>query len=129
MRLWMLAVLCASAAAAETPMSPEAFDAWSRGKTLDYALGGQILGSEAYGPDRKVRDADTGGPCIDGSWFARGDEVCFVYDGREGEHCWRFWRDGDRVLARPATADPAGHPQVVTVSPEPLACAGPDVGV
>lgn len=110
-------------------MSPDDFDAWSVGKTLDYAVDGQVYGSEAYFPDRRVRDADTGGPCLDGSWFADGDAVCFVYPAREGTHCWLYWREGAAVFAKPVTASPEDPAQEVTEAATPLSCPGPDVGV
>lgn len=121
--------LAAEAASAETPMSPDEFDAWSVGKTLDYAVDGQVYGSEAYFPDHRVRDADTGGPCLDGSWHADGDAVCFVYPARDGTHCWLYWRDGDAVFAKPVTAAPEVPAQMVTEATSPLSCPGPDVGV
>lgn len=110
-------------------MTPEEFDAWSVGKTLDYSVDGQVYGSEAYFPGRQVRDADTGGPCLDGSWQADGDAVCFVYPARDGRHCWRFWREGEAVFASPLAADPTDPPQRVTVADAPLSCPGPEVGV
>lgn len=119
----------AQTATAQTPMSPEEFDAWSLGKTLDYSVDGQVYGSEAYFPGRRVRDADTGGPCLDGSWYADGAAVCFVYPARDGTHCWLYWRDGAAVLAKPLNAAPEDPAQEVTPAAQPLACPGPDVGV
>jgi hypothetical protein len=129
LRLSLLLCLIAPAANAEGAMSPEEFDTWSTGKTLAYSVDGVIYGSEAYFPDRKVRDADTGGPCLDGSWYADGDAVCFVYPARDGTHCWRYWREGEAVFAKSVAADPPDTPQRVTVADAPLACPGPDVGV
>jgi hypothetical protein len=129
MRLALLACLLASGAGAETLMTPDEFDAWSVGKTLDYSVDGQVYGSETYRPDRKVTDANINGPCVEGSWYADGDAVCFIYPSLEGTHCWYFWRDGDQVFAQPTNADPADPPQLVTEADSPLACPGPDVGV
>jgi hypothetical protein len=129
MRSFLALVLLAQAATAQTLMTPEEFDAWSLGKTLDYSLGGQVYGSEAYFADRRVRDADTGGPCLDGSWHAEGNAVCFVYPARDGTHCWLYWRDGAAVLAKPLNASDEDPAQLVTPAAQPLACPGPDVGV
>lgn len=129
MRLTAFLCLLATAAPAQTAMSPDEFDSWSTGKTLDYSVAGQVYGSEAYFPGRKVRDADTGGPCVDGSWYADGDAVCFVYPARDGTHCWRYWREGEAVFAKPVAAAPGDPAQSVTVADAPLACPGPDVGV
>lgn len=129
MRTVIALILTAPAALAQTAMTPNDFDAWSVGKTLNYSVDGVILGSEVYFADRQVRDADAGGPCLDGSWFADGDAVCFVYPARNGIHCWTYWRDGDTVFAKPlgaASDDPA---QRVTVADTPLTCPGPEVGV
>lgn len=129
MRWVITLLLLTQGAAAQTPMTPEEFDRWSTGKTLDYSVDGQIWGSEAYFPDRQVRDADTGGPCRDGYWYAEGDAVCFVYPGYDGTHCWHYWRDGDRVLAKPIQGAPDDPLQLVSPATSPLACPGPDVGV
>lgn len=119
----------AQAAHAQSPMTPEEFDAWSVGKTLDYAVDGQVYGSESYFPDRRVLDADIGGPCVEGTWHAEGDAVCFVYPARDGTHCWLYWRNGDNVFAKPLNAPPEDPAQAVTVAQSPLSCPGPDVGV
>jgi hypothetical protein len=121
--------LAAQAASAQTPMSPDEFDAWSVGRTLDYAVDGEVYGSESYFPGRRVLDADLGGPCVEGTWHADGDAVCFVYPLREGTHCWLFWREGDAVLAKSRTAAPEDPAQTVTEAASPLSCPGPDVGV
>lgn len=127
---WAVALLLSTQfAAAQTPMTPDEFEHWSTGKTLDYSVDGEVWGSEAYFPDRRVRDADTGGPCRDGFWYSEGDAVCFVYPAYDGTHCWHYWRDGDQVLAKPVQATPEDAPQVVTPAASPLACPAPDVGV
>lgn len=129
MRLTAVLLLFVQSASAQTPMTPEEFDRWSTGRTLDYSTDGQVWGSEAYFPDRRVRDADTGGPCRDGYWYADGDAVCFVYPGFDGTHCWLYWRDGDAVFAKPVQSAPEDAPQHVTPAAAPLDCPAPDVGV
>jgi hypothetical protein len=129
MRSLVLLTVLAAAAQAETPMSPSEFEAWSTGKTLDYSVDGVVLGAEAYFPNHTVRDADTGGPCLDGTWHAQGDAVCFVYPARDGTHCWLYWREGDAVFAKPLDAAPEDPAQLVTEAAAPLTCPGPEVGV
>ncbi|MGL4236266.1 hypothetical protein [Tabrizicola sp.] len=129
MRLALLLCLIGSPSFAQDFMTPDEFDAWSVGKTLDYSVNGEVWGSETYLPGRKVLDADVGGPCVEGSWYAEGDAVCFVYPAREGVHCWRFWREGGQVMAQYLSATPDDPPQLVTVADGPLQCPGPDVGV
>ncbi|MFM7334795.1 MAG: hypothetical protein ACKO2N_14235 [Tabrizicola sp.] len=128
MRLALTLILAVQAAQAQTPMTPEEFERWATGKTLDYATDGQVWGSEAYLPGRRVVDADTGGPCRDGSWYADGDAVCFVYPDFDGTHCWLYWREGDAVFAKPVLSAPEDAPQRVSPAATPLACA-PEVGV
>ena len=110
-------------------LSIQEFDAFSVGKTLDYAIDGQLYGSEMHLPGRKTRDADTGEACHDGTWFPRGDAICFVYDGDPTQHCWTFWRQGDGLLALPTDSAPDAAHSVVTIAKSPLICPGPEVGV
>lgn len=128
MRLALPLILLVQTAQAQTPMTPEEFERWSTGRTLDYSTNGQLWGSEAYLPGRRVIDADAGGPCRDGSWHAEGDAVCFVYPGFEGTHCWLYWREGDAVYAKNLLAAPEDPPQLVTPAAAPLSCT-PEVGV
>lgn len=127
MRFALCLVLLAPMAAAQ-PMTPEEFEAFATGRTLDYSIDGRVLGSETYLPDRSVRDADNGGPCRTGHWFADKTAICFVYDGSDMQHCWHYWRDGSKVLAKPVHADPDTPAQTVTPAAAPLSCA-PEVGV
>lgn len=127
MRCLAILALIAPAAAAQ-PMTPEDFAAFATGRTLDYSVDGQIWGSETYLPDRSVRDADTGGPCRSGRWFADGPAVCFVYDGSDRRHCWLYWREGGAVRAQPLDAQPGDPAQTVTPAAAPLTCT-PEVGV
>ena len=122
-------LLAAAPALAQTPLTAEEFEAFSIGKTLDYATHGQLYGSEMHLPGRKTRDADTGEACHDGIWFPRGEAICFVYDGDPVQHCWTFWREDGEVMARPANSAPDAAPSVVTIAKTPLVCPGPEVGV
>ncbi len=128
MRLMLALCLIGTAAAAQTPMTAAEFEAWSTGKTLDYAIGGEIYGSEMHLPGRKTLDADLDGPCIEGSWFPQGDAICFNYEENPGPHCWRFWREGTSVMAE-IVDSPDAPISEVTIAPAPLSCPGPDVGV
>lgn len=126
MRLALTLLLLTGAAQAQTPMTAEEFEAFSTGQTLDYFIDGTFWGSERHLADRKTLDADAEGPCRAGEWFPKGDQICFVYEGDAGEHCWQFFRDGPRVLAQTADGDLSTE---VTLADQPLACPGPDVGV
>lgn len=120
--------LLAAPAGAESLMSVAEFEAWSTGKTLIYAQDGVILGSEQHLPGRQTLDADVDGPCVEGTWFADGDAVCFIYAAYEGTHCWHFWRDGGEVMAKPLNAGADSSAYTVTADPAPMDCS-PAVGV
>jgi hypothetical protein len=128
MRLALALILLAGAAEARSPMTAEEFETWSTGQTLDYWIDGAYWGSERHLSGRQTLDADADGDCREGEWFPKADMICFVYAGDPGEHCWHFFRDGTLVLAEVAGAD-SGLSAEVTLADEPLACAGPDVGV
>ena len=118
----------AGPALAQTPMTADEFEAWSTGQTLDYWYGDTFFGSEMHLPGRQTMDSDPGGPCVMGLWQPAGDAICFVYDGSDTPHCWRFWRDGGKVFAQSLSDDPGDLPATVTLAPAPLACTGPEVG-
>ena len=73
-----------------TPLSAAEFDAYATGKTLYYAQGGAIWGSEQYLPGHQVLWAFTDEPCEFGQWYADGDAICFVYEGKTDANCWHF---------------------------------------
>ncbi|RYH96990.1 MAG: hypothetical protein EON48_18545 [Acetobacteraceae bacterium] len=108
-------------------MSPAEFEAWSTGKTLDYTVDGSLWGSEMHQPGRQTLDADVGGICRSGHWYPQGDAICFVYDLSPGPYCWRFLKDGDKVVAE-YTGEPVGGQIIVTLSEAPVPCS-PEVGV
>jgi hypothetical protein len=101
MRISLALGLCllATALQARTLMTAEEFEAFSTGQTLDYWVDGAYWGSERHLANRQTLDGDDEGACHAGTWFPKADAICFVYDGDTGEHCWQFWRDGDRVTA------------------------------
>ena len=65
----MAALMLAGAARAadDTPLTAEAFDALTLGKTMDTASGGTVYGIETFLPGRRVvwRDAQR---CVEGRW-------------------------------------------------------------
>ncbi len=114
---------------AAPPMSAEAFDAYTVGKTLTYSNGGTAYGVEQYLPNRRVRWAFVDDSCRIGHWYPKGQEICFVYEDENDPQCWTFDLEGGKLNAH-FTADPVGTDLTeVEQSPDPLACIGPDVGV
>ena len=128
--LALCAALIASAAgAAETPVSPEAFDALSRGRTLVYSDGDRAYGVEQYLPGRRVVWAFLGEDCRQGQWYAEGNEICFVYDNNPAPQCWAYFRTAEGLKAR-FRGDPPELPMIsVAESDAPMPCQGPMLGV
>jgi hypothetical protein len=114
---------------ADTVMTADAFEAYATGKTLTYAYGDQVFGAEQYLPGRQVLWAFKGEECRKGRWYEDAGEICFVYEDDGAPQCWVFYQDASGLRAL-FTGDPEGSElSEVEQSPEPLICAGPDVGV
>ena len=117
------------AAAADRPLTAEAFERHTTGKTLSYASPMGPFGAEDYLPDRRVRWSYLDGECIDGSWYPEGDQICFVYDGLSAPQCWSFYLRGGRLMAM-FENDPSSTTLYETAEmSEPLLCLGPKIGV
>ncbi|QYK41240.1 MAG: hypothetical protein KF887_17995 [Paracoccaceae bacterium] len=118
----------AASGAADAPLTAEQFEALTTGRTLTYALGGEIYGIEEYRPGRRVLWAFRGDECREGTWYPQGPEICFVYTYDPTPQCWLFHQRAGGLTAR-FTGDPQGAElSVVAESDGPLICAGPDVG-
>jgi hypothetical protein len=124
-----LAIVALPAGAADAPITAQEFEAYATGKTLTYAIGGEIYGAEQYLPGRRVIWAFKGQECRRGFWYESGGQVCFVYEHDSVPQCWLFF-SGPGGLRAQFSDDPDGAElAAVAQSPEPLICAGPDVGV
>ncbi|TKA93916.1 hypothetical protein FAZ78_25265 [Cereibacter changlensis] len=132
MRALLLSCLLAALPAtgsAEEPISAAEFEAYATGKTLSYAVGGQVYGAEQYLPGRRVLWAFKGEECNYGRWYEEDGKVCFVYEHDATPQCWTFYRGAEGLRARFGD-DPEGTElSEVAQSKAPLICAGPDVGV
>lgn len=111
------------------PMTAEAFDAATLGKTMTWSKSGQVYGVEEYLPNRRVRWVFTADVCREGTWYQDGDAICFQYEDRATPACWRITQDGDKLLAQNTNRSPGSPSVVVEATPEPLSCLGPEVGV
>lgn len=125
------------AASSESPMSAAAFDAYSRGKTLYYGIGGTNYGAEQYLAGHQVVWAFLGQPCRFGHWYeAAQGQICFVYKGESaGPQCWKFYRDTAGLRARfmgqgAGKSLAPGESELVEIrqSAKPLECPAPAVG-
>ena len=105
MRLIILAVLLATPALAEDPVTAAEFEALVEGRTLTYgAEGSEPYGVEHYHPGRRVTWAWIGDDqCQTGTWYDEGPKaapaICFVYDYDPEPKCWKFFREGENLRA------------------------------
>lgn len=121
-------ILIGSAAAAETPMTGAEFDAYATGRTLTFGTeGNPDYGVEEYLENREVIWSPRPGECVEGVWFDRGDNICFVYENDPEPKCWQVYRTETGIRAvftnRPGTT-------VLFESKDnakPLVCPGPEL--
>ena len=111
---------------AETPMTGAEFDAYATGKTLTYAYGGMVFGTEEYLPGRKVRWAFTESECQFGRWYEKETQICFVYEQDMDENCWQFFDTPTGLRAM--FMDGGTELSEVEQTDKGLGCPGPDVG-
>jgi hypothetical protein len=111
------------------PLSAEAFEAHTTGRTLTYARQGEVYGVEEYLPGRRVRWAFAAGLCQYGTWYPAGEQICFAYAADPEPQCWTFWLRDGRLAARFAGDPPGSELVEVEQSATPLLCPGPEVGV
>lgn len=111
-------------------MSAEAFDAYTRGKTLFYGSLGQTYGVERYLDNRRVIWSFLDGECKHGSWYEEDGQICFVYEDRPNDpQCWTFRETPSGLIAQ-FENDP-GSTELYEAQDigEEMLCYGPDVGV
>jgi hypothetical protein len=131
LRLFPLAMALtglAGAAAAQTPLTADEFEAHVTGKTVTYSQLDQMFGIEQYLAGRKVRWSVAPGTCQYGSWYPEDENICFVYEYDDVPHCWTFWLEGGALVARSALGQPGDELHEAARSDTPLGCPGPDVG-
>jgi hypothetical protein len=116
-------------AVAEAPMTAAEFDAYVTGKTLYYSHLGVDYGIEQYLPGRRVIWAFLDGDCQDGTWYQRGEAICFDYEGGLEAQCWRFFRESSGIRAEFAGATAQIELYEAREAEEPILCYGPDIGV
>ena len=124
-----LAPAAPARAQAQTPLTPEEFEAHTEGRTLTFSANGTAYGVEQYSPGRRVRWSFIDGECREGRWYPQDDQICFVYEDGTGPQCWLFYGGTGGLRARVA-GDAEGLVLYETrASDDPLICPGPKVGV
>ncbi|MGV6848346.1 MAG: hypothetical protein ACWA5A_08205 [Marinibacterium sp.] len=113
----------------QTPLSAEAFDAYTRGKTLFFGAGGTAYGVERYLKDRRVIWSFLDGKCQNGIWYEDSGQICFLYEDRTDPQCWTFYQGAGGLIARFENDPDATELYEAQDMGEEMLCYGPDVGV
>jgi len=130
MRIFIALLLLASPATAAEPMTGAEFEAYTKGKVLDFLMNGEVYGTEEYLSNRRVRWAFEGEDCQNGFWYERApSEICFIYDGTIDEQCWHYTATPDGVAADFLGDSEGPNIYVAGENPNGLFCPGPKVGV
>ena len=111
------------------PLSASEFESYATGKTLTYAQGGQVWGTEQYLPGRQVLWAFTDQPCQAGVWHAENQAICFEYETEPGQSCWLFYRSPAGLVAQFQGGDATPNLSETAQTTAPMQCPGPRVGV
>ena len=127
--LALLASLAALPAAAEDrKLGPTEFERLVTGTTILFQSRGQEYGGEEYMDNRRVRWSFLDGECVEGTWYAKGSQICFAYEDYPSDQCWQFYLRGNRLVA--LFEDDPEATELVEFSRRdtPLYCLGPEVG-
>lgn len=123
-----VALLFAQSVAAAEPLTGAEFDAYATGNTLTFAEQGTPYGAEQYLPGNKVRwgfDQDT---CLEGIWYEKADNICFIYEDGGAPECWQFFKE-DNKLRAVFQSDAGAETYEAWTSDQPLSCRAPGIGV
>jgi hypothetical protein len=124
-----LVVLLLGGPVAAQEMTPQAFEAFSLGRTLYFTLDGAPFGAEQYFDGRRSLWRFADGTCQAGRWWDEGERICFEYG--EGPSCWRFRpRPGGFAAALVEGGAETGFVlELEHADRAPLPCPGPDIGM
>lgn len=125
--LFCLQLLPSSLMAAE-PMTAEAFNRYTLGRTLYYGLDGNTYGVERYLPGRRVLWSFLDGRCQKGHWYEEAGQICFVYEDQGAPQCWTFSLEPRGLVAQFENDPQATELYEVEDLDEKMLCYGPDVG-
>ncbi len=115
--------------AAQTALTAEGFDAYTRGKTLYYGFEGEPYGVERYLDGRRVIWSFLDGICKNGVWYEENGHICFLYEDQSDPQCWTFTEGPDGLIARFENNPESSDLYEAQDLGEKMLCYGPDVGV
>jgi hypothetical protein len=118
-----------AALAVDGPMSGAEFEAYTTGKTLYFYSQGEAYGVEEYRENRRVTWSFLDGRCKEGTWYAEGEQICFVYEDNPGPQCWLFFREPGGLRAVFEGRETGTELYEAGEADEPMLCLGPEVGV
>ncbi len=127
--LTALLLFIPAAVFAQSAMTAEEFDLYTKGKTFYYGNDGAPYGAEEYLENRRVRWSFLDGECKEGRWYPEEGNICFLYEDRTEPQCWKFNRSGAGITARFQSATSQTELYEVEQSTQPMVCLGPEVGV
>ncbi len=118
------------ATATAEPLSAEAFDQYTKGKTLFYGAEGSPYGAERYMSGRRVIWTFLDGNCQEGEWYEnQTGQICFVYENNQVPQCWSFQKGPDGLIAQFENNPEATILYEANENGEEMVCHGPKVGV
>lgn len=122
--------LCApTISLAAEPLSADAFDKLTKGRTLTYFSNGRPYGVEYYMPGNRVMWSFLDGQCQDGTWYQSGSHICFEYENSDGAQCWKFFADDGKLTAVFGDGGVESTPYLADETAEDIECLGPKIGV
>jgi len=124
-----LTLLLAAPLAAQSVMTAEEFDNYTRGKTLFYAQSGQTYGAERYLENRRVEWSFLDGECKQGSWYEDNGLICFTYDDTPAPQCWSFSASARGLIAKFENNLDTSELYEAQDSDKEFTCLGPKIGV
>ncbi|MEM9716373.1 MAG: hypothetical protein AAF826_07640 [Pseudomonadota bacterium] len=129
-RLISALLLLASPLAAERILTPEEFDAISRGQTQYFYQDGEFYGAEQFNENQESIWMFSNGDCTKGYWYPEEDFICFQYETPDFPQCWlMIEKDNGDIVARLLQSEPEYDIVLEFRNRDPLPCGGPEVGV
>jgi hypothetical protein len=116
--------LAAAPIFAQTLITPDEFLDAADGRTLTFHIfpNGQLVGAEEFLTRSLSVWRDHAGTCVYGDISVDSANLCFLYDGRDGQDCWLPFRQGDRLFVRIAELGKSEIQEVTHISDDTLSC-------